>query len=72
MPATPMATSVRPSRQGLPKVSVMMTGMERCRTFFSALWIFAAERSGSLGSRRAWRPPSTLETSTALLAQISP
>ena len=35
MPATPMATSVRPSRQGRPKVSVMMTGMERCRVFFS-------------------------------------
>ncbi len=51
MPATPMATSVRPSRQGRPKVSVMMTGMERCRVFFSAPWILRGGTVGILGQQ---------------------
>src|ERR1700722_11737062 len=68
----PMANSVRPSRQGRPKLSVMITGIAKPVLDLIARLRLAAERSGSSGSSSAWLPPSTLDTSTPLLAQINP
>ena len=53
MPATPMATSVRPSRQGRPKLSVMMTGMESLQASLQlAMQYLRRTRSGSFGQQQ--------------------
>ena len=72
IPATPMAASVNPSRHARPQLSQMITGTEIFHCFFRARRSFAAERSASLGSSSACLPPSTLETSTPLFAQMNP
>ena len=48
-----MATSVSPSRQGLPKVSVMITGMERFRAFLKLKMDFSGGAVGVFGEEES-------------------
>src|SRR6266404_5270932 len=72
IPAAPMATLVRPSRQGRPNVSLMITAMRFLVSLRISAAILRAEPSGSRGRRVTTSSPSTLEWSTPALAQTNP
>ena len=70
-PAAPMAASVWPIRQGLPRVSVTITPIRMPRRPASALRSRRADASGSSGSR-ATVPGGVLELSTPAAASTRP
>ncbi len=70
-PAAPMAASVWPIRQGLPRVSVTITPIRTPRRPARALRSRRAEASGSSGSR-ATIPGGVLELSTPAAASTRP
>ncbi len=72
MPAMPMANSVSPSRQGRPKLSVMMTGTDDASAFLESASKIGRGAVGVFRKQSACPPPLTLETSTPLLAQRKP
>lgn len=70
-PAAPMATSVSPVRQGLPKVSVITTPTSTPRVSRSPSRMRTAEASGSSGSNSTV-PAGVLEASTPAAAMTRP
>ena len=71
IPEMPMATSVRPRRQGRPKVSEMITARAVSNSRSRRILMRCAERSGSSGSRIIV-PGSALDRSMPALAQMNP
>src|SRR3954454_9302605 len=71
MPATPIATSTSPCRQGRPKVSVMITATSTPSRSRRPSRSRAADASASSGSR-ATTSGATLEVSTPALARTNP
>ena len=70
-PLPPMTTSVWPSRQGRPSVSVTMTPIATSKRSTRALRIAAAEASGSCGSSRTV-PAGVFDASTPAAAPTMP
>ena len=67
-----MATFVRPSRHGRPKVSETITATSAPHRSFRSLPSRLADASGSTGSRETRSCPGTFEASTPALAQMKP